>query len=115
MTWTSSAGALKLRSARWWIVAALLLLVGTGCLVVGLPGHQHPLAGPTQPASPSSQRQTAPTRPAIVAPVVARSEPVVLRIPAIGLSVPLSTLGLNYEGAGQRPTAHHQAGLCRVG
>jgi sortase (surface protein transpeptidase) len=115
MTWTSSAGALKLRSARWWIVAALLLLVGTGCLVVGLPGHQHPLAGPTHPAATSSHRQTAPSRPVIVTPVVARSQPVMLQIPAIGLTVPLSTLGLNYDGTVQVPTDYQQAGWFRLG
>ena len=38
-----------------------------------------------------------------------------MRIPAIGLTVPLSTLGLNYDGTVQVPTDYQQAGWFRLG
>src|ERR1700736_1534286 len=106
MTWINPAGALKLRAKRWWLVAAALLLFGTGCLVVGMHGHQTPLAGPAaaHPAPSSSHpshRATAPTHPANAPVAVARSVPVALRIPALGLAIPVFDLGLNPDGTVQ--------------
>jgi hypothetical protein len=48
-------------------------------------------------------------------PVVARSTPVELTIPAIGLDVSLSTLGLNPDGTVQVPTDIQQPGWYDLG
>ena len=111
MTWATRSGAAKLRSTHWWIVAAVLLAAGTGCLVVGVPGHEHPLAGPVT----SLHRDVTATRSSRVEPVVARSVPVALHIPAIGLTTSLSTLGLNTDGTVQVPTDYQQPGWFRLG
>jgi hypothetical protein len=47
--------------------------------------------------------------------VVAHSTPVSLRVPAIALSVPLSTLGLNPDGTVQVPTNDVEPGWFRLG
>ncbi|MGA2835450.1 MAG: class F sortase [Acidimicrobiales bacterium] len=104
-------------SSRWWILTAVLLLVGGACLVAGIRGHQHPLAGPvaTRVEPPTSIGATT-TAPATVAPLTtARSIPVELSIPAIGLSVSLSTLGLNADGTVQVPADIQQPGWYRLG
>jgi LPXTG-site transpeptidase (sortase) family protein len=118
MNAAAAAGTTSRRAHRWWILAAALLLIGTGCLVVGVQGHQHPLAGPvpsrTAPPKPSGDTTT--TLPPIVAlPVAARSAPVELRIPAIALTVSLSTLGLNLNGTVQVPTDIQQPGWYKFG
>ncbi len=89
----------------------MLLAIGTGCLVVGVPGHEHPLAGPAR----SLHRDVTATRSSQVASVVARSVPVALQIPAIGLTTSLSTLGLNTDGTVQVPTDYQQPGWFRLG
>jgi hypothetical protein len=100
---------------KWWMVAATLLLIGTGCFVFGLAQHQHPLAGPV--ASHTAPRvHRAAGVPSKVIPLVAvRSTPVELRIPAIALTVSLSTLGLNPNGTIQVPTDIQQPGWYRLG
>ena len=47
--------------------------------------------------------------------MVARSVPVALRIPAIGVAVSLSTLGLNPDRTVQVPTNYQQPGWFRLG
>ena len=92
-----------------WALTALLLLIGAGCLVAGFRVHHHPLAGPVQPrhivaarvATPPSSATTTVPAP----PVVARSVPVAVRIPAIGLAVWLTQLGLNSNGTVEVPTS----------
>jgi hypothetical protein len=117
MTWTTQAGDAKLRSTHWSIIAAALLVVGTGCLVVGVPGHDHPLPGPaaSHGAARSLHRGAGPTSGASVPTAVARSLPVTLRIPSIGVTVPLSTLGLNFDGTVQVPSDYQQPGWFRLG
>ena len=99
----------KTISRGLWALTALLLLIGAGCLVAGFRVHHHPLAGPVQPrhivaarvaTPPSSSTTTAPAP-----PVVARSVPVAVRIPAIGLAVWLTQLGLNSNGTVEVPTS----------
>jgi hypothetical protein len=71
-------------------LTVLLLLVGTACLVVGLQEHRHPLAGPVRQHRTVTARAATATAPEITVPapaVVARSVPVAVRIPAIGLAV----------------------------
>jgi LPXTG-site transpeptidase (sortase) family protein len=93
------------------VLTALLLLVGVGCVVAGLQGHRHPLAGPV-PQRPVTSVRAAPshahvvTTPTVPPPaVVARSVPIAVRIPAIGLSVWLTQLGLNADGTVEVPTS----------
>jgi hypothetical protein len=93
------------------VLTALLLLTGAGCLVAGLQEHRHPLAGPvpqrpvssTRAATSHGQAVTTPTVPPPA--VVARSVPVAVRIPAIGLAVWLTQLGENADGTVEVPTS----------
>lgn len=101
------------RPKRWWVVAGALLLVAVGCLAVGLTGNSRRLAGPAgfRPAPPSTTATTTP-----VAPVALdRSAPTTLNIPAIGVSVSMSALGLNADGTVQVPTDFQQPGWYKLG
>jgi hypothetical protein len=53
--------------------------------------------------------------PVALAPSIERSTPVSLRIPAIGLSVSLTTLGLNPDGTVQVPDNDSEPGWYRLG
>ena len=107
---------------RWWAAAVVLLLIGAWSLTVGLLGHHGPppvaAAGP-QIASPPAVVHRAPPpsapRPAKPSQALARSLPVALRIPAIGVSVSLGTLGLNPDRTVQVPTNYQQPGWFRLG
>jgi len=115
------------RSFIWAAVAALLLLVGAGALVVGLRGGEDRLNGVSE-TSPSLS-ETPPwlsalpavlpraSAPVVVhsSPVVVHSPPVWLRIPAINMSVPVSQLGLNPDGTVQVPTNPAEPGWYRLG
>jgi len=94
------------------VVAGVLLVVAVGCIAGGLRVHRHPLAPPM--AAPTTLG-TAPRPPVAVTPAVARSVPVSLRVPAIAVSVPLSTLGLNLDGSVQVPTSVTEPGWFRLG
>jgi hypothetical protein len=102
----------------WWVATGVLLVVAVSCITLGLQNHQHPLAGPvTAPATLTTTpvRPVTPVTPVTQVPVVARSVPVSLRVPAISLSVSLSTLGLNTDGSVQVPTNIQQPGWFRLG
>jgi len=102
-----------MRAARWWAAAVVLLLAGAACLVVGL--H----APHSLPAPAAADRSAAPTPTPVAAasrrPAVARSAPVTLRIPAIGLDVPVSELGLNPDGTIEVPASFTEPGWYRLG
>jgi len=127
MTPEASAPADRRRQLkRLWILASALLVFGGTSLGVGLESEHHPLAGPvgqTDSASaPTHDSASLPTTnhaervpPAVTLPAVARSEPVLLRVPAIGVSVSLSTLGLNPTGTVQVPTNYQQPGWYELG
>jgi Sortase domain len=127
--------------ARWWLLAATLLIVAAVCLSVGLRGHDVVLAGPVSPrvtlAPPAADGATTgpsvavepaaggptkcfsfsadlPPRPQPVL-ATARSTPVSLHIPAIGVNVPLSALGLNANGTVEVPTDFQEPGWYRLG
>ena len=101
------------RSKRWWVAAGVLLLVAVGCLAVGLTGNPRRLAGPAviRPAPPLTTATTTPVAPVILD----RSAPTALNIPAIGVSVSVSALGLNADGTVQVPTDFQQPGWYRLG
>ncbi len=98
------------RPNRWWLVAAALLAAAAAALYLGLRGSHSALAGPLSgsPGGPG-------TAPRVVGPPVARSVPVRLNIPAIGLKVPLSELGRNPDGTVEVPADFRQAGWYRLG
>jgi sortase (surface protein transpeptidase) len=106
---------------RWWVAAVVLLLIGVWSLALGLLGRQNTppaSAAPQLASSPSVVHSTPPTsatRPAKPSASLARSVPVALRIPAIGVSVSLGTLGLNPDRTVQVPTNYQQPGWFRLG
>src|SRR5665811_891917 len=103
-------------SRRWWAAAVVLLLTGAGFPTAGLARRDDPLARPaaTPHASQPGAGNTTPAPPA-GAPAVARSVPVWLRIPAIGVSTSLSTLGLNPDKTVEVPTNYQEPGWYRLG
>jgi len=103
------------RSGLWWAVSGVLVVVAVGLVTVGLHGHRHPLPGPVAqtPAPPTSTTPPGSAAPAVA--VVAHSVPTSLRIPVLGLSVPLSTLGLNLDGTVQVPSGDQEPGWFRLG
>ena len=112
MTSTTPAGA-RTRRQGWLVVAATFLLIAVACLEVGLRGHLHPLAGPVGPQLPPPAAVGGASVPAV--PQVARSQPTAIGIPAIGLLVSLSELGLNPDGTVQVPTDVQQPGWFHLG
>jgi hypothetical protein len=116
MNVATAAGAMSHRSRKWWILAAALVLIGTGSLVVGLQGTEHALPGPAvSRAAPTRSSGDTTVPPKVVLPVAVRSTPVELRIPAIALTVSLSQLGLNADGTVQVPTDIQQPGWYKLG
>ncbi len=92
---------------RWWVVAIVLLLAGAVVLGLAVRAHERSLPGPLYPAGSAAGASQART--------VARALPVTLSIPAIGLKVPLSQLGLNPNGTVQVPTNFQEPGWYRYG
>jgi|BarGraNGADG00212_1021973.scaffolds.fasta_scaffold47587_2 hypothetical protein len=92
---------------HWWVVVvAALLLIGAGFLVAGLRGEHNPGAG--HPTSSTAAKNNAPSQAKTQLAVAAHSVPVSLRIPAIGVSVSLSSLGLNANGTAQVPSNYEE-------
>ena len=114
MTFTTPPRHRRRRSKRWWVLTSVLLVVGVGCIAVGLRGHGVSLGLPHQsehPASPAAASDiTAPPH-----KVVAHSTPVVLSIPAIHVVVAVSKLGLNPDRTVQVPTDFQEPGWYRLG
>lgn len=112
----------------WWVVALLLLMLAAGAITVGLrvsrpqPAADNPALLSSSPgvgSGPSSGVGSADTGPSLTAPLASAGEapstPVTLRIPAIDLTTPLSTLGLNRDGTVEAPTDFSRAGWFRLG
>jgi hypothetical protein len=100
------------RRAVWPIVTALLL-TGLLFLVLGVRGSDHPLASPVP--SPAALRAAATVPPVPHALATGRSAPVTLRIPALGMIVPIGSLGLEADGTVQVPSGTAQPGWFRLG
>lgn len=102
------------RVAVWWVTALALVLVGAIALTLGLLGGGRALPKPAP--SPTALRDAVATPPTVRPLGTARSVPLTLQIPAIGLSIPLGTsLGLNADGTVQVPTTTLQPGWFRLG
>src|ERR1700722_8163759 len=99
----------------WGLIAGALALIGSGCLVLGLQEHQHPLPAPASSPRVPKAVKIEPTPVTIATLATARSTPVELTIPAISLMVSLSTLGLNADGTVQVPTDVRQPGWYGLG
>jgi Sortase domain len=117
MTSPLASEILPRRRRVWLVLTAVLVAVGLGCLVIGTRTSRHPLPGPVaskvvdvRPPAPTVASGT--TRlPVYAAPSV----PVELKIPAIGLSVPLTSLGLNPNGTVEVPTDIQEPGWYKFG
>jgi sortase (surface protein transpeptidase) len=122
------------RARRWWAVTVVLLVGAAALLVGGVRGHDDALSSlaPTTTAAPApvdsgateappvaavppSDGGTAGTPRAEVVPLAQRSVPAGLRIPAIGLSVPVSELGLNPDDTVEVPTDFAKPGWFELG
>lgn len=105
------------------MAASVLLLIATGCLAVGLRERHGALAFPggrlssaTEPPGSSVSGRRGAAGPAEApSQTVARSAPVALSIPAIGLSVSVSKLGLEPDGTVEVPTDFQEPGWFRLG
>ena len=51
MTGPAAPASRPRSTQRWWAAAAVLLVVGTGALTVGLRGSDHPLPAPAPSAA----------------------------------------------------------------
>ena len=110
---TRSPGS-KSDPTRWWVVAAIVLvLIGVGFLVSSLRGKDSVMVHPATSSSAVHAAATKVTGTPAVVP--ARSVPVSLRIPSIGVSVSLSKLGLNADGTAQVPTKYAEPGWFKLG
>jgi sortase (surface protein transpeptidase) len=104
----ASAWALERRAhSRWWLVAIILLVAAAVAFGLGVRDQQRSLPGPVSTAGkPAAAPGVKPT---------ARSVPLALSIPAIGLSVPLTELGLNPDHTVQVPTSYQEPGWYKFG
>ena len=102
-----------LRTRAWWVAAAVLVLVATGSLMIGVRGDDRPLPAPA-PSVVARDAAVAPPQ-VIAALQTARSVPLTLSIPAIGVWVDVGTLGLESDGTVQVPTSSQQLGWFRLG
>jgi hypothetical protein len=95
------------RPGRMWLMAVALLLAAAAVLALGLRAGQRWLPGPQFTASgPAPAHGVAPA---------ARSRPLLLSIPALKLTVPLSELGLNPDHTVQVPASFTEPGWYRLG
>ncbi len=105
MSWPASPPTER-RPGRWWLVAIVLLLAAAVTFALGLAG-QRSLPGPVDTAGKPGGAPGVRT--------VARSVPLTLSIPAIGLSVSLTELGLNANDTVQVPTDFQEPGWYEYG
>ncbi|HLL68597.1 MAG TPA: class F sortase [Micromonosporaceae bacterium] len=106
------------QSRRWWVVAVALLMLAAASFATGLRDRGDALAGgSTTWAGP--QRSSPDAAVAGVAATAGalqtRSAPIELRIPAIDVTVALSTLGLADDGTVEVPSNFAEAGWFQLG
>lgn len=103
----SGAGGRK-RTGGWWLTAIVLLLAAAASFGLGLHSGHRWLPGPLF-AGP------APRNAPPVVSAAARSAPVTLTIPSIGLTVQVTQVGLNSNHTIQVPKNYQQPGWYRFG
>jgi LPXTG-site transpeptidase (sortase) family protein len=96
------------RTGGWWLVAIVLLLAAAASFGLGLHSGPRWLPGPLF-AGPAPKNS-----PPVVSPA-ARSTPVTLSIPSIGLTVSVVEVGLNSNDTIQVPASYQQPGWYRLG
>jgi hypothetical protein len=104
-------------SSNWMIwLAIVLLMAGAGSLLIGFRGGDHALPAPVPSvAAEKAAHSITPARPMMIPLSTLRSIPVRLAIPALGMSVPMSILGLNADGSVQVPSGTTQPGWFGLG
>jgi len=105
-SWPASSQAER-GQGRWWLAAIVLIVAAAVIFTVAVSSQQRSLGGPLVTAG--RQGGTPGIRPA------ARSVPLTLSIPAIGLSAPLSELGLNQNHTVQVPVNFQEPGWYEFG
>lgn len=96
------------RSGGWWLAALLLFLAAAASFAFGLRSGQRWLPGPLF-AGPAPRNS-----PPVVSPA-ARSAPVTLSIPSIGLTTSLAQVGLNVNDTIQAPSGYQIPAWYRLG
>lgn len=115
---SSADGSPDRRAERvWGAVAIVLLLVALGCFGAVLRSSSRQAGAPLTPptAGPAVPGPAGAAAPEGMRPGLARSAPVGLRVPAIGLDVPVSLLGLNPDRTVQVPADAQLPGWFRLG
>ena len=100
----------------WWPVGVTLLLVGAVLLSMGISGGSRALPAPAPSAA--AKKALVPTATTLPTPVplsTSRSVPVLLRIPALNMSVSLGSLGVTSFGTAQVPDNTVQPGWFNLG
>jgi len=107
----------------WWAIAVplVLLVIAVGFLIGNRPRTPDPTAA--RPSAPATASQAATAKAGLAATVTAGTAPVVaassvpvsLRIPAMGVSVSLSQLGLNADKSPQVPVKFQEPGWFKLG
>lgn len=99
----------------WWVVAVpgVLLIIAVGFLIGNRPGTPDLTAA--HPSAPVTAGQAARVTAGRAPVVAASSVPVSLRIPAMGVSVSLSQLGLNADNSPQVPVRYQEPGWFKLG
>ena len=101
------------RVPAWAVVATTLFVAGLVLVSLGLRGGNHPLAPPAP--SPAALRAAVVVPPVPRALATGRSIPVTLRIPALGMVVPIGMLGLQADGTVEVPSGTTQPGWFDLG
>lgn len=101
----------------WWAAAIVLSLIALSCFATVLRDSTQPAEAPApwSTAQPAVPRSAPGTSLGTGQAGLARSVPVALSIPALGLDVPLIQLGLNPDRTVQVPADPRQAGWYRLG
>ncbi len=110
----SPAPAVHWPASRVLVVGAVALVVaGTVLLGVGLHGGDRALPPPAPSAA--ATHATVTTLPSAIPLSTVRSVPIRLRIPALGMSVALMSLGENADGTVQVPPSDREPGWFDLG
>lgn len=117
MTWTPPgdygqgwppAGVRSRRSGGWWLTAFVLLLAAAASFAFGLHSGQRWLPGPLF-AGPAPRNSPPAANPA------ARSVPLTLSIPSIGLTTSITEVGLNQNDTIQAPSDFKEPAWYQLG